>query len=79
MDSLYDILGSKDFSEPPEVAAIKKYVQEELHADVAVTVRDKDIQIAGRSAALVNTLRLRSLDMRRRCDLGDKRLSFRIG
>lgn len=79
MDSLFDILGTKDFSEPPEVAAIKRYVQDELHEEVAVTVRERDIQIAARSAALANTLRLRSLDIRRHCNLGDKRLSFRVG
>jgi len=41
-------------------------------------VRDKDIVVTARSAALVNTLRLRSPEIKRRCQL-TKRLVFRIG
>lgn len=78
MDSLLSILGNKNFDEPPEIAAIKKYVQDEFHAEVAVQVRDKDIIIAVPSAALATTLRLRGPEMKRRCQL-EKRLTFRIG
>lgn len=78
MDSLYDILGRKDFDEPPEMAAIKKYVKDEFKTEVSVLVRDKDIVIGVPNAALANTLRLRSPEIKRRCQL-DKRLTFRIG
>lgn len=77
MDSLHSILSNKDFDEPPEIASIKKYVQDEFQTSVSVLVRDKDIVIGVPSAALANTLRLRGPEIKRRCQL-DKRLTFRI-
>lgn len=72
------ILGSRDFDEPAEMTAIKKYVQDEFKTTVGVQIRDKDIVITVPSAALATTLRLRGPDIKRRCQL-DKRLTFRIG
>lgn len=77
MDSLHTILSRKDFDEPPEMASIKKYVQEEFKISVSVLVRDKDIVVNVPSAALANTLRLRGPEIKRRCQL-TKRLTFRI-
>jgi hypothetical protein len=78
MDSLFSILGNKNFDEPPEVAAIKKFVRDSFHADVIVLIRDKDIVITVPSAAFANALRLRSSEMKRRCQI-EKRVIFRIG
>jgi hypothetical protein len=78
MDSLGSILSNKDFDEPPEIAGIKKYVQDEFQTAVGVQVRERDIVIVVPSAALANTLRLRGPEIKRRCQL-DKRLTFRIG
>ena len=78
MDSLFSILSDKNFEEPPEISSIKKYVQDEFQTDVSVQVRDKNIIITVPSAALAGTLRMRSPDMKRRCQI-DKRLVFRIG
>lgn len=77
MDSLFNILGNKDFSVPPEAAAIKDYVRHEFQQEVEVMVRDQDIVITGRSAAFINTLRLRGPALRRAAAT-DKRLTFRI-
>lgn len=78
MDSLHDILGRKDFDEPPEVSAIKKYVRDQFDESVAVTVREREIIIAAPNAALANTLRLRVVALRK--VTGEKkRLIFRIG
>ncbi|HSW79494.1 MAG TPA: hypothetical protein VLG47_01835 [Candidatus Saccharimonadales bacterium] len=78
MDSLNEILSRKDFDEPPEVKAIKKYVREQFDESVAVTVREKEIIIVAPNAALANTLRLRVLALRKIA--GDKkRMVFRIG
>jgi hypothetical protein len=77
VDSLLSILSDKNFDEPPEMAAIKKYVQDEFSTEVGVQVRDRDIVIIVPSAALANTLRLRSPEIKRRCQL-TKRLTFRI-
>jgi hypothetical protein len=78
MDSLLDILQNKDFGEPPEMSSIKKYVHDEFGIEVSVQVRDRDIIVGVPNAALANTLRLRSPEMKRRCQL-TKRLTFRIG
>lgn len=78
MDSLFSILSDKNFEEPPEIASIKKYVQDEFKSTVGVQVRDKDIIITAPTAALAGTLRMRGPDIKRRCQL-DKRLIFRIG
>jgi hypothetical protein len=77
MDSLQSILSDKDFDEPPEIASIKKYVQAEFGIRVGVAVRDQTIIISVSSSALANTLRLRSPELKRRCQI-DKRLSYRI-
>lgn len=78
MDSLYDILGRKDFDEPPEVLAIKKYVREQFNEAVAVTIREREIIIAAPNAALAGTLRMRVLTLQRL--IGEKkRFVFRVG
>ncbi|HVX24489.1 MAG TPA: hypothetical protein VG992_04080 [Candidatus Saccharimonadales bacterium] len=78
MDALNQILRDKNFDEPPEMAAIKKYVQDEFETAVGVLIRERDIVIIVPNAGLANTLRLRSPDIKRRCQL-TKRLTFRIG
>ena len=78
MDSLSDILRRKDFDEPPEMAAIKKFVQDRYQETVAVTIRERDILIATRSAALANTLRLNTRQLQAAAKT-DKRLVFRTG
>lgn len=77
MDSLFTLLGNKNFDEPPEISSIKKYVKDTYKTEVAVQIRERDIIISVPSAALANTLRLRSPEIKRRCQL-DKRLVFRI-
>jgi hypothetical protein len=77
MDSLYDILGRKDFDEPPEIKRIKGYVTDQFQESVEVIVRERDIVITGNSAALVNALRLRTTDLKKLMET-NKRLIFRI-
>ena len=56
-DSLFDILAGKDFSEPPEIAAIKRYITEHFQEDSEVIAREREILITVPSAALAGTLR----------------------
>lgn len=79
MDSLFSILSNKDFDEPPEIASVKKYIQDEFKTDASVQVRGTDLIVTVPGAALVNTLRLRGPDMKRRCQLVDRKIIFRIG
>lgn len=78
MDSLLDILKHKDYDLPPEVAAIKQYVRQEFQAEVEVLMREKDIVIAGRSSALIGSLRLRGPQIKKAAST-TKRLVFRVG
>ena len=56
-DSLFDILQRKDFSEPPEIAAIKSYIAQHFQADAEVIPRDFDIIITVASSSLAGVLR----------------------
>jgi hypothetical protein len=78
MDSLNDILSLKDFTEPPETAVIKKYVQANFRAAVGVLVQEREIIIIVPNSGLANTLRLRTPTLQKLCQT-DKRLRFRIG
>jgi len=78
MDSLFDILARKDFDVPAEAEAIKHYVRDEFEAEVEVMVREKEIIIAGRSSALMGTLRMRGPEIKKAAKT-TKRLVFRVG
>jgi len=77
MESLQDLLGGRKPTEPPEIKLIKAYVESEFSTAVEVMVRDKDIVISVPSAALANTLRLRTPEIQKLCQT-TKRLTFRI-
>jgi hypothetical protein len=77
MDSLNDVLSNRNFDEPPEVASVKKYIQDMFHVTVTVQVREHELIVIVSSAALANTLRLRAPDLKHRCQL-EKRLVIRI-
>lgn len=78
MQSLFTILGDKNFDEPPEVASIKKFVMDEYKHTVTVLIRPNDIVVTSPSSGLISTLRMRSPELKRRCQI-TKRLVFRIG
>jgi len=78
MDRLQDLMGSRLPAEPPEIKLIKQYAQDELSSVVEVVVRDRDIVISAPNAALINTLRLRTPEIKKLCET-EKRLVFRIG
>ncbi len=77
MDSIFKVLSNKNFDEPPEMASIKKYVLDEFKIEVGVQVREKDIIIKVPNSSLANTLRLRSPEIKRRCQIS-KKLTFQI-
>lgn len=57
MQSLFDIMGKKDFGVPPEVVEIKAYVERHFKSDVGVAIQERTIVITTRSAALAGSLR----------------------
>lgn len=78
MDGIADILSKKDFDMPPEVLAIKDYVQRHYKHDVTVTMQPRTILILARSAALIGTLRLNTPALQKAAQT-EKKLVFRIG
>jgi hypothetical protein len=72
-----DILGGKNFDEPPEISSIKKYVMDEFGVSVNVQIRQRDIVVIVPNSSLAGSLRLRGPEIKRRCQL-TKRLTFRI-
>jgi len=73
-----DILAQKNFAEPPEVAAIKKYVAAQYNGhDVGVTVQNDSIVLHVDSSAFAASLRTRTLAIQRAAQT-TKRLVFRI-
>ena len=76
-NSLFDILKDKNFDEPSESIAIKKYVFDHFKEHVAVTVRERDIIVECPSAALAGTLRMHQIQMKQAAST-QKRLVLRI-
>lgn len=76
-DSLADILFNKNFDEPAEATAIKKFVKDKYLKSVAVTVRDKDILIEAQGASFASALRMQARQMQRAAGT-TKRLVIRI-
>jgi len=79
MDSLSDLLGTYKSTEPPEIAAIKKYVLDQFGAHVSVGIKDKAILITVGNSSLAGMLRLRTVQLQEACGSADKRFIFRIG
>ncbi|HUD10457.1 MAG TPA: hypothetical protein VMR28_02170 [Candidatus Saccharimonadales bacterium] len=78
MDSLNDILFKKDFDEPAEITAIKSYVERQYKTRVGVQLQQNSIIIVAKSAALANTLRLKTPQLQEAAAT-TKKLIFRIG
>lgn len=78
MDSLGDLMAKRERPEQPELAAIKRYVDEHYNVPVRAAVRGEVIVVTVPNAALANTLRLQTSKIMRDCRL-EKRLVFRIG
>lgn len=78
MDDLHSILSRKDFDEPPEVRAIKDFVQRHYRAEVGVSVQTHMVIVTTKSAALAGTLRM-NLPKLQEAAATDKRIMLRIG
>ena len=78
MQGISDILSHRDFDVPPEVIAIKTYVERHYHTSVEVTMSPRGIIVSAPSSGLIESLRLNIRDLQKAADT-DKRISFRIG
>jgi hypothetical protein len=78
MEHVADLLGRYNAKEPDEIQAIKRYITDEFNAPSSVSLQPNAIIITVQSAALANTLRLRSTALQKLAGT-TKRLLFRIG
>jgi hypothetical protein len=79
MESIGELLGRYDPQGPDEVLAVKRYIADEFQAVASVGVQGGNtLIITVTSAALANTLRLRTMAIQKAAGT-TKRLVFRIG
>lgn len=77
-NSLADILGKKDFSEPSEIQDIKKFVSDKFGQTPSVKITDSAIMISVSSSSLAGALRPELHKLQEQLDT-KKRLVIRIG
>lgn len=78
MDSLDSLLKTKQPQEPPQVAALKKYVADTHGAKITVRVAPTHYLITVPGSALAHRLRIETAAIIEQCQL-DKRLVIHIG
>lgn len=78
MQSLQDILGTKDFDQPPEIGIIKTFVRKKFSTDVGVTIQAYTITITAPSASLAGSLRPHIHVLKKELET-DKKIFIRIG
>lgn len=78
MESIGNMLGRYAPKEPDEIALAKQYITDKFKSSAIVAVKGETLIITVTSAALANTLRLRTLQLQKECKT-TKRLVFRIG
>lgn len=77
-DSIGDLLPTRKYNEPPEIATIKSFVSDQYKVTPSVTIKDTQIIIGVPNAALAGTLRMQLHTLQELCQT-KKRLVIRIG
>lgn len=75
--SLEDLLKNRSFDEPPEIAVVKRFVEEKFKQTPAVAVSQTEIIIGVKSSALAGALRPLLPQLKERLD-SSKKLRIRI-
>lgn len=78
MESIGTVLGRYKQPESDEVASLKQFITTHFQVSPVVAVRGNALVITVSSAALANTLRLKTVQLQAACKT-TKRLVFRIG
>ncbi len=78
MDSLKDLLASKDLDEPTEVTALREYCESQFKFTPKISVKKEAIWLFVPNGILATELRMRFPEIQRRCQLTAK-LVIRIG
>jgi len=78
MDSLKDILASKNLDEPTEVTALREYCQNLFEFTPKISLKKDSIWLIVPNGILATELRMRLPEIHRHCQL-TQRLVIRIG
>lgn len=78
MQSISDIMGNRDFDQPPEVEHIKTLVRNKFQSNVGVNVQSNSITIVVSSASLAGSLRPYVYKLKKELET-DKKIFIRIG
>ncbi len=78
MESIKSILQTRQFDEPSSIIAIKDYIFKNFNYEANIKISDKTFIVSVASAPLANTLKMRQLDIIKRCDLKNYKLIFRV-
>jgi hypothetical protein len=78
MDSIKDILATKNLDEPTEITALKKYCEDLFKFTPKISLKKDMIWMSVPNGILATELRMRLPEINRRCGLTQK-LIIRIG
>lgn len=78
MDSIKELLATKNLDEPTEVTALKEYCQDLFGFTPKISVKNDAIWMSVPTGILATELRMRMPEIQRRCNL-TRKLIIRIG
>jgi hypothetical protein len=78
MDSLKDLLASKNLDEPTEISALREYCQKQFNFTPKISVKKDALWLLAPNGILATELRMCSRDIIKRCGITTK-LIIRIG
>lgn len=78
MDSIKNLLVSKNLDEPSEITALKRYCQENFNFEPKININGDNIWLSAPNGILATELRMCYPDIKQRCGL-TKNLRIKIG
>lgn len=72
MDSIKDLLLQKNLEEPTEITALREYYEKNFGLPASIQVTTRSIILNVPNSKLASEIRLRTLEIERRCQLTKK-------
>lgn len=72
MDSIKDLLLQKNLDEPTEITALRDYYEKSFGLPASINVTPRSIVLNVPNSKLASEIRLRTLEIERRCQLTKK-------
>lgn len=78
MESLQDILGSRNFTPPDEISAVKDYIKRRYNSDCSLQLQNESLLLRLPNSSLASMVRLEQNQLIKACNLKHK-LVIRYG